>query len=203
MKANNLASVLEQYDNLKTDRIIKAFREVDRLDFIPVALADQAYIDYPLPLGYGSTISQPSTVAFMLEELEPKAGDKILEVGSGSGWVTTLLAKIVGSRGKVFGVEIIPELIATSRRHLERYEVDWAKILKATTIGYPEEAPYDRIIVSAAADTLPKELVLQLKKGGKMIVPVGNVIVLIDKQDENTLNKTEFPGYTFVPLRPI
>ena len=107
---DNLVKELITNGALKTPRIIEAFRAIDRKDFVPEELQDEAYGNYPLQIGYGQTISQPNTVAFMLELLAPELGNKIIDVGSGSGWQTALLAHIVGPKGKIFGIELVPEL---------------------------------------------------------------------------------------------
>src|SRR3972149_2720436 len=106
---------------LKTPSIIDAFEKVDRKDFVPEELKDRAYLNTPLPIGYGQTISQPLTVAFMLELLQPEKGNKILEIGSGSGWQTALLAYIVSGERKVFAAELIPELMAFGRQNVATY----------------------------------------------------------------------------------
>lgn len=187
---------------LKSKNIIEAFEAVDRADFVLEQYLYEAYEDHPLQIGFGLTISQPTTVAFMLELLQPKAGDKILDVGSGSGWTTALLAKIIGPRGIVFGVEIIPELVDFGRKNLQKYKFLNAKISQAKNmLGLPKEAPFDKILVSAAADTLPEELVGQLKIGGRMVLPIKNSIWRIDKISATEISREEFPGFVFVPLK--
>ena len=162
---------------LETKEITDAFLHVDRKNFVLSEYEDEAYGDYPLPIGYGQTISQPTTVAMMLEWLQPKKGEKILDVGSGSGWTTALLADIVGPAGKVFGVEIVPELVAFGQKNLDKSNCPKANILQAgEKLGLPQEAPFDRILVSAAGRVIPKELVDQLKIGGTMVIPVGSSI---------------------------
>lgn len=187
---------------LKTPRIIEAFRNVDRADFILPEDREDAYGDYPLSIGCGATISQPLTVAFMLELLQPQEGNKILDVGSGSGWTTVLLAYLVGKKGKVIGVEIIPELVKLGREHLNKYQFPQAQIKQAKEgeYGFPEEAPFDKILVSAAAEELPRELVQQLKEGGWIVVPVKNSIWQINKKENGEIEKEEFSGFYFVPL---
>ena len=202
MTEKELAEYLVRYDNLRSKHIIRAFEEVDRAHFVPEFLVDQAYIDVPLPIGYGQTISQPSTIAFMLEELQPKPGQCILEVGTGSGYVTTMLANIVGPKGKVYGVEIIPELVKIGSQNLSEYKMNWASILRAKSMGLPDKAPFDRIIVSASAEKMPSTLVDQLKPNGKLIIPVGQVIILVEKHDDR-IELTEYPGFVFVPLKPV
>lgn len=186
---------------LRTREIIEAFLSVDRKDFIPPGYENEAYGDYPLPIGYGQTISQPTTVAFMLELLQPKKGEKILDVGSGSGWTTALLAKLVGPEGKVFGTEIIPPLTVFSQDNLAKYGFSWAKILQSGPgLGLPEEAPFDKILVSASAKNLPIELVGQLKVGGAMVIPIGYSVFRIVKKPDGKRETQEFPGFSFVPL---
>lgn len=187
---------------LKTPRIIDAFKKIDRADFVPDEYKDEAYGDYPLPIGYGQTISQPSTVAFMLELLQPEEGNKILDVGSGSGWTTALLAQIVGSSGRVWGLELVPELVEFGRKNLGKYNFSWAEIHQAgAELGLPQEAPFDRILVSAAGEEMPPELISQLKAGGRLVIPIQNSVWKVDKISEKEIAKEEFPGFIFVPLK--
>ena len=189
---------------LKTERIIKAFLKVDRKDFVPEELLDQAYKNYPLAIGDGQTISQPATVAFMLELLQPQRGDKILDVGSGSGWQTALLAEITGSQGKIFGLEIVEELIGWSRQNIQKYHFNNIKIIKGNGWqGLPAESPFDKIIVAAAAEIIPQVLKEQLEVGGRLVVPVGvgyQDIVLIVRESQSQYREERFPGFVFVPL---
>lgn len=188
---------------LKSENIISAFGKIDRADFVPEQYLHEAYEDHPLQIGFGQTISQPTTVAFMLELLQPNSGDKILDVGTGSGWTTALLASIVGQKGRVFGVEIIPELAEFGRKNLAKYKFPNAKILQSgEKLGLPMESPFDKILVSAAAEeNLPEDLIAQLKIGGRMVLPIKNSIWKIDKISDNETNKEEFPGFVFVPLK--
>lgn len=205
MEAQNLENlILALIHNgaLKTPRIIEAFRGVDRADFVRTEDTSEAYEDYPLSIGHGQTISQPTTVALMLELLAPEAGDRVLDVGSGSGWTTAFLASIVGSKGRVFGLERIGQLVEFGRSNLGKYDFPWASIaLARDELGLSSEAPFGRILVSAAADTLPQELVDQLKVGGRMVLPVQNSVWKIDKVSKAKLAKEEHPGFVFVPLR--
>lgn len=188
---------------LKSDRIIEAFRAIDRKDFVPSERSEEAYYDYPLPTGYNSTISQPSTVAFMLELLNTKKGEKVLEIGSGSGWVVAMLAHITESSGVVYGAEIVPELVESSKKNINKYNLNNTYIIMADNVlGAPEGAPFDRIIVSAAAKYMPEELIYsQLKVGGRMIIPVEASIWKIDKIADNEYIEEEFFGFSFVPLK--
>lgn len=185
---------------LKTKSIIETFLSIDRKDFMTDDHEEDAYINHAIPIGHGQTNSQPTVVAFMLELLKPKKGERILDIGCGSGWTTALLAECVGERGKVIGIELVPELVAFGKRNLNKYNYPQAKILKANhkRLGLPAEAPFDKILVSAAASTLPNELVAQFTK--KLVIPIQNSIWLIDKRLSGKLKKKEYFGYAFVPL---
>lgn len=187
---------------LKSENIIEAFEVIDRADFVLEQCLHEVYEDHPLQIGFGQTISQPTTVAFMLELLQPSADDKILDVGSGSGWTTALLSKIVGPHGIVFGVELIRELVEFGRKNLQKYKFSNAEILQAgDVLGLSKEAPFDKILVSAASDNFPEELVEQLRICGRMVMPIKNSIWKIDKISDTEIRKKEFPGFVFVPLK--
>jgi len=199
---NDLIKRLIDIEALKTPRIIDAFRRIDRACFVLPDHKDIAYEDYPLTIGYGATISQPYTVAFMFELLQPKPGEKILDVGSGSAWTTALLSQIVGVTGKVFGVEIVPELVEFGKSNLKNYNFPQTQIVQATEeLGLTKEAPFDKILVSAASWDEPKKLIMQLKPLGKLVTPIRNSIWQIDKLADETTASQEFPGFTFVPLK--
>lgn len=182
------------------DAISRAFQKVSRENFVLPETKDRVEYDMPLPIGFGQTISQPTTVRMMLEWLGTMKGDKVLDIGSGSGWTTALLSQIVGPKGRVYAVEIVPELVEFGRKNCERAGTKNAEFHSAEeTYGLPEFAPFDRILVSASAAQLPEELVRQLKKGGKLVVPVGNSILEITKEGKGY--KTEVHhGFVFVPL---
>lgn len=187
---------------LSTPAIVRAFENIDRAHFVPPEHAAEAYGDYPLPIGHGQTISQPTTVAFMLEHLNVQEGQKVLDVGSGSGWTTALLAALTGPRGKVVGVEIVPELVQAGREHLGTLKIQNAEIRRAgRALGIPEEAPFNRILVSAAAKELPKELVDQLVPGGILVIPVQGAIWKITAHTDGSTKAEQFPGFVFVPLK--
>ncbi|MEK7208915.1 MAG: protein-L-isoaspartate O-methyltransferase [Patescibacteria group bacterium] len=189
---------------LRTPAIIAAFEAIDRLDFLPPSERGQAYLNEPLPIGFGQTISQPRTVAFMLEKLAPALGHKILDIGSGSGWQTALLAQLVGSTGKVIGLEVIPELCQLSRQNLARYN-----FLRRGTVelhcqnaakGFLAAAPFDRIISAASAATLPPAWLEQLKIGGRLVAPVDSTIIFRRKTAPDKFVQKIFPGFAFVPF---
>ena len=183
------------------NRIESAFEVVDRANFVPQELRGSVDIDAPLPIGFGQTISQPYTVKLMLEWLDPQPGDKVLDVGSGSGWTTALLSHLVGPKGWIYGVERVPELMEFGQENCERAGVSNARFFTAgEEFGLPEEAPFERILVSASADRLPQELVDQLKIGAKMVIPVHNDILEITKKSAGDLDIKKHPGFIFVPL---
>jgi len=148
---------------LEDPQIIDAFRVVDRKYFVPDSFTEHIYVDAPLPIGNNQTISQPSTVAFMLEQLKAGEGDKVLDIGSGSGWTTALLCQIVGEKGSVTGLERMDELVEQGKKNLSQFHFNHCRIKKAwDKLGIPDEQ-FDRILVSASADEIPEELFLQLK----------------------------------------
>jgi len=195
---------------LKTPHIIEAFRKIKREDFLPDDMKSagwrMAELNEALPIGSGQTISQPLTVAFMLENLQPNPGDKILDVGAGSGWTTALLAFIVRQKngGKVVAVEIIPEVKNFGERNVEKYgfinEGVVEYILGDGSKGYKNASPYDKILVSASAEGEPEDLKKQLKIGGRMVLPIKNSIWLFIKENDKDFQKKDFPGFVFVPL---
>ena len=194
---------------MKTLEIIKAFEKIKREDFLLPKYKIMAGLNEPLSIGHGQTISQPLTVAFMLELLQPKPGDKILDVGSGSGWSVALLSEIVGPKGRVFGLELIQELAELAERNINKYNFissKQARIIQGDGYkGLPEHAPFDKIITAAAAKEIPKKLLDQLKTGGRMVLPIGRQfetqdMVVVDKVSDNDIKIRKIPGFIFVPL---
>lgn len=188
---------------LKSPKIIKAFEKIDRADFVLPEFKPQAYEDYPLPLGHGQTISQPYTVAFMLGLLDVKPGERILEIGAGSGWQTALLAYLAAPGGKVAAIERILELVKLARRNLAKYP----KLQRTSTLmqgdgskGFLEAAPYDKIIAAASGQKIPPAWKRQLKVGGRIVAPVTDCIVVVDKLSSHEFRQTGYPGFVFVPL---
>ncbi|EQB34338.1 hypothetical protein M947_11250 [Sulfurimonas hongkongensis] len=197
---NKMVDYLVNVGALRSSRIIEAFRNINRADFVVDRNSKNIYEDYPLSIGNGQTISQPRTVAMMLEMLSPNEADNILDIGSGSGWTTALLAYIVGGSGSVVGVERVKELVEFGSTNLKKYKFKNAKIVEAgDELGIPREK-FERILVSAAADELPFELIKQLKVGGRLVIPVRNSIFEIIKKEDESFDANEHYGFTFVPL---
>jgi len=187
---------------LKTSSSFEAFLTVDRSDFVVEKYKDFAYDDKALPLIEGSTISQPTTVAIMLELLQPQANQKILDIGSGSAWTTALLSEIVGENRMVIGTEINPEVLNLGKGNLEKYNYPQAQMIPAgKNIGLLSESPFDRILVSAAASSMPTELTEQLAVGGIMVIPIQHSLFKVVRISETQIEASEFPGFSFVPLK--
>ncbi len=202
---DELVDYLKELGFIRSKRVEQAFRAVDRKDFVPDEYKEMAYFDKVIPIGYGQTTSQPSLIAQMLEELDIKPGMKVLEIGTGSGYVTALLSYLVGPEGKVISIERIPELAEFAKRNLSKYPFtkNVEIIVGDGTLGYPKEAPYDRIYVGAAAPEIPKPLLWQLKENGIMIIPVGpeygqTLYKIIKKKDK--IEKIPIEDVIFVPL---
>jgi protein-L-isoaspartate(D-aspartate) O-methyltransferase len=181
----------------------EAFRVVSRADFLRPADRRHADLDAPIAIGDGQTNSQPRTVFAMLELLDVQPGDRVLDVGSGSGWTTALLAHLVGSAGTVIGVEINPALVAFGTANLRGYDYPWASIWQAEpgVLGAPDEAPFDRILVSAAASELPTPLIDQLAVAGILVVPVGARMTRVVKASADDITTRTHGLYSFVPLQ--
>ncbi len=202
---DKLINLLKVKGVLKSDSIASALWHVDRADFVKEEEKIFAYDDVPLPIGYGQTISQPYTVVFMLELLEVKEGQIILDAGSGSGWQSALLSYIVGEEGKVFAFEIERELYNFGKNNLKKYpelEKNIAFFCESAEHGIPGAADesIDRIIASARVKRVPEIWRKQLKKGGIMIYPMRESIFWEIKKTGGIFEKREFPGFVFVPF---
>lgn len=199
MKA--LTKDLIEQGYLKTSEIIRAFDKIDRADFVLPEFKNSVESNVPLPIGYNQTISQPLTVAFMLELLQPKKGDKVLDIGSGSGWTSALIREIVGEDGSVISLEIVSELCKFGQNNVRKYfKSNVEQLCIDGSNGYPQQAPYDRILVSAAAGELPKNLKEQLKYKGRLVIPILSSIWLIERLTKNKFKEKEYYGFSFVPL---
>jgi protein-L-isoaspartate(D-aspartate) O-methyltransferase len=197
---------LVRWGYLTKPEIIEAFSKVPRHEFVPESVRDQAYEDHPLSIGHGQTISAPSMIAIMMQTLDLKRGQKVLEIGAGSGYNIALLAEVAGRSGKLVTVERIPELARFARENLRRTGYQRVRVVVGDgTLGYEEEAPWDRILVTACAPSLPKPLLEQLKIGGKLGAPVGGHYMyqtwtVAEKVKEGEIKVREHGGCSFVPL---
>jgi len=203
---------------LKTPRIIEAFKKIKRKDFLLEDEKDLAEVNGALSIGYGQTISQPLVVAFMLELLQPKPGDKILDIGSGSGWTSALLAHIVSGgelneklkmkneklSGKIIAIDIVPELVEFGKNNVAKYNFIQKGIVDFLCAdgskGYEKEAPFDKVLCSAEAKEVPQAWKDQLKIGGRIVTPIGSSIWLFIKKSSQQFQEKEYPGFVFVPL---
>ena len=184
------------------DRVAAAFAATPRRHFLPAGQRDRADHDGPLDIGHGQTNSQPRTVEAMLALLDVRPGHSVLDVGAGSGWTTALLAHLVGPDGRVRGVEVEPDLVQRSAADVAALGRPWATVETAVpgVLGLPDQAPFDRILVSADAGRLPHELVDQLTDDGVMVLPVDGVMTRVVR-DGRGLLRSEHGHYRFVPLR--
>jgi len=188
---------------VEDEKVLKAMRRVPRHEFVPRSQRDQAYADRPLPIGHGQTISQPYMVALMAQLARIEAGHKVLEIGTGSGYQAAVLAD-AGAR--VFTVEIIAPLAESAAERLER--LGYEQVFSAEQDGYygwPEHAPFDSIVVTAAAAHLPPPLIQQLKPGGRMVIPVGprwglQQLMVVEKTPQGDVHTNSLLSVRFVPL---
>jgi protein-L-isoaspartate(D-aspartate) O-methyltransferase len=235
MNNEDLIELLKGDGYLKDQVIIEAFKNVDRKDFVPENVKEKAHANEALSIGFEQTISQPLVVAFMLELLDLKIGERVLEIGTGSGWKTALMAYILthmkreieqkagfsGGEDKthkeiiakneltsisysVISVERIEELQKFAKENLAKYEFEKQGIVRLVlgdgSLGCKEFEPYDKIISAAAAEEIPAAWLEQLKIGGKIIAPVKNSIVVVEKRSKDAYDKKEYFGFSFVPL---
>ncbi|MDA1313755.1 MAG: protein-L-isoaspartate(D-aspartate) O-methyltransferase [Acidobacteria bacterium] len=193
---------LEERD-IRSPIVLRAMRKVPRHLFVPEAIRDNAYRDQPLPIGYGQTISQPYVVAFMTEQLDLQPSHKVLEIGTGSGYQAAVLAELAG---QVYTIEIVEELGVQARRTLTEQGYTNVHVrIGNGYLGWPEEAPFDRIILTAAPEQLPDTLVEQLKPGGRLVAPVGprygtQEIIVLDKSRDGKIRRRSVLPVAFVPM---
>jgi protein-L-isoaspartate(D-aspartate) O-methyltransferase len=190
---------------IRNQRVLAAMRWVPREWFLPPHLAADAYHDAPLPIGNGQTISQPYVVALMTHELQPRRTDRILEIGTGSGYQTAVLSRLAPS-GKIFTIERLPDLLVEAEDRFRRLGLTNIETrLGDGAPGWPEAAPFDGIIVAAAAPHIPAPLVAQLAPGGRLVIPVGDLtaqelVILERPMNGGAVQQRQAGGVRFVPL---
>jgi protein-L-isoaspartate(D-aspartate) O-methyltransferase len=190
-----------QQRGVSASDVLEAMNAVPRHQFVPAEYLSQAYADHPLPIGYGQTISQPYIVALMTEKIQVKRGDKVLEIGTGSGYQAAVLAQL---GAEVYSVEIIPELAQAADERLKKLGYVVAVKQSDGYLGWEEHAPYDAILVTAAPDHVPQPLVEQLKDGGRLVIPIGpqsgfQTLWQFTRQGDD-LKAIDLGGVMFVPL---
>jgi protein-L-isoaspartate(D-aspartate) O-methyltransferase len=184
--------------------VLEAMRSVPRHEFVPVEQREQAYEDHPLPIGYGQTISQPYIVALMSELLEVTPEHRVLEIGCGSGYQAAVLSRLAK---QVFTIELIPELARTARARLARLGYGNVTVRQGDGYrGWPEQAPFDRIMMTAAPEDVPAVLVQQLRPGGKLVGPTGGAgaqeLIVLDKSADGKVRRRTAAPVRFVPMVP-
>lgn len=200
---NDLIIHLKNSKFLTDDRVESALRNIPRHEFVPKSELDYAYDHEPLPIMKNQTISQPGVVVRMTEWLDVKDGQKILEIGTGSGWQSAILSYLVG-KGDVYSVERHPELVKFAQENLKKLNIDNVHVILGDgSLGYSEASPYDRIIITAACSEIPLPLLDQLKENGLIIAPVGDSsqsLVLLQKTSKGIVEIKNHSKYAFVPL---
>lgn len=198
---------LEQGGRYEDPRIRRAFEEHPRWRFLPTSHSGNrraAVTDKPVPIGDNQTISAPHMVAILLDRVELQPGDRCLEIGAGSGWLAVLASELVGEEGHVVGVEIVPELVELARDNARQEGAGNVEIVTGDgSIGCPSKAPYDRIVVSAAAPEVPEPLLEQLRVGGTMVIPVGSRThqqLIRVRKTQDGIEEERLGGCAFVPL---
>ena len=203
MELDSLIDFLKDSGYLNDDNVESAFRNIPRHEFVPISELDRAYYNEPLSIMKDQTISQPGVVTRMTEWLDVKDGQKILEIGTGSAWQTAILSYLVGT-GTVYSIERHSELRNFATKNLEKFGFDNVSVILGDgTLGYPDESPYDRIIITAACSEIPIPLLEQLGENGLIIAPVGNSsqsLVLLKKTSGKIIEIKNQPHYIFVPL---
>lgn len=202
-----LVEKLLKNGHIQTGKVKKAMLHVPREEFMPPEIRDYAYLDRPLPIGKGQTISAPHMVAIIAEKLDLDEGMNILEIGTGFGYNAAVVSQIIGSSGHVYTLERIPSLAQKAKENLEKtgYKDQVTVIIGDGTLGYPEKAPFDRIYGTASAPKIPEPLKNQLKIGGKLIIPLGSnnyfqELVSIQRVSEDKFESSNLGGVAFVPM---
>jgi len=200
---DDLIKTIKDYGFLTNEKVESAFRTIPRHEFVVPSELARAYYNEPLSIMNNQTISQPGVVSRMTEWLDIKDGQKILEIGTGSGWQTAILSYMVGN-GTVYSIERLPELVNFARENLEKLRIDNVHVILGDgSMGYPEESPYDRIIITAACTEIPLPLLEQLDENGLIIAPVGDLsqsMILLKKISGEIVEIKNESNYIFVPL---
>lgn len=201
-RAAMVAGLRTGHYTISSNTVLAAMAKVPRHEFVPANVRREAYADRPLPIGHRQTISQPYVVAFMTEKLDPQPGEKVLEIGTGSGYQAAVLAQLVK---EVYSIEIVEALAASAEKTLTRLGYDNVHVKAGDGYkGWPEHAPFDAIIVTCAPTKIPRPLIEQLREGGRMIIPVGpdggiQELYLLEKKDGEVTQKAVLP-VRFVPM---
>ena len=194
---------VDEHQRIRNPRVLEAMRKVPRHLFVPPDMQREAYVNRPLPIGYGQTISQPFIVAMMTELLDPKPGDKILEIGTGSGYQAAILTEFTPD---VYTIEIVEPLHQQAKGRLQKFGLGADRVIHGDGyFGLEKAGPFDGIIVTAAADHIPPPLIQQLKPGGRMIIPIGPVhatqrLVVVEKDANGKVKSRSIHPVRFVPL---
>lgn len=195
--------VLDLVDKgIRDERLLDAFRQIHRADFVPAALVSEAYQDEPISIGHDQVTSQPSLIALMVQALRLTGSEKVLEVGTGFGFQTAILSRLCQ---QVFSIEILPDLAMAAESNLRKAGIHNAKVVVGDgSLGLPDHAPFDAIILSAAAPNVPQPLIDQLKEGGRLVQPIGpggdETVTSFQKVQGSLLEEEELTGAYFVPL---
>lgn len=197
---------LERMGYIKDPKIKSVMLKVKRELFVAPDYKQDAYIDMPLPIPGGATISAPHMYAITLEAVKLKKGEKVLEIGSGSGYGAALISELAGSKGKVITIEIIPEVCEFAKKNLKKAGYKKVKVICGDgSLGNEKNAPYDAIIVTAACPEIPRTLVNQVKNGGRLVAPVGGIssgqdLIYLEKTKEGEIKTKKLGGVIFLPL---
>ncbi|MEA3446996.1 MAG: protein-L-isoaspartate(D-aspartate) O-methyltransferase [Bacteroidota bacterium] len=200
-KASKMVKNQIKIRGIRDERVLDAMRNTPRHLFVPDAYQDRAYADGPLPIGHGQTISQPYIVALMSSVLELKGTEKVLEIGTGSGYQVAILSQLAN---EIYSIEIVKSLATKAEKLLHELGYDNVEVKHGNGYkGWPEKAKFDRIIVTAAPDEIPQALLEQLKPGGKMVLPVGKyhqLLKVIEKTEPGKIKENTVTGVRFVPM---
>jgi len=202
-RLDDLIMIMKKSKFLNEDKVESAIRKIPRHEFVPTLFKEEAYEDIPLQIMKNQTISQPSVVSRMTEWLDVQEGQKVLEIGSGSGWQTAILSYLV-RHGKVYSIERHSELAEFAKKNLDKLGITNAEIILGDgSLGFPEKSPFNRIIITAACKKIPEQLLEQLSTDGLLIAPVGEFpqsLVLLKKTSDGIIEIKNQTGYVFVPL---